>query len=72
LYYIIAEAKKEQREELIMRVQNRYLCSICSSLCGKTKSLEEILEERDNPKKIKTAEQIEKEVEEKFKKYLKG
>jgi len=41
-------------------------------LCGKTKSLEEILEELDNPKEVKTAEQIEKEVEEKFKKYLRG
>lgn len=57
---------------MIARVQNQYLCAICRSLCGETKSLEEILDEIDNPQPVKTAEQIEKEVEEKFKKYLKG
>jgi len=60
------------REDLIIRVQNQYLCKITNNLCGETKSLEEMLEELDNPKIVKTAEQIEREVEEKFKKYLKG
>jgi len=54
-----------------LRVQNQYLCAITSSLCGETKSLEKILEELDNPEVVKTATQIEKEVEEKFKKYIK-
>ena len=53
-------------------MQNQYLCSIAKTQGIEAKSLEEILEELDNPKVIKTAKQIEEEVDEKFKKYLKG
>lgn len=53
-------------------MQNQYLCAITNSLCGKTKSLEEILEELDNPKVVKTGKEIERDIDEKFKKYLKG
>lgn len=56
----------------MLRVQNQYLCAITNSLCGKAKSLEEILDELDNPKVVKTSKEIETEVEEKFRKYLKG
>jgi len=56
-------------KDLKFRVQCQYLHNLSNSICGKTKSLEEIIKEIETPTVVRTSEEIEKDIEDIFEPY---
>lgn len=65
---LIEKFKKENRQELILRVISRDLTGIVRSLGNdKVEGLDKILNKMDNPEKVLTEEQIIDKIEKAFK-----